>query len=268
MTKKILVIDDDRGFITQIYSVLKAKGYEVITATNGTEGFEKVSQEVPDLIILDVLMPEMTGYDFVQKIRKQDPAHRSIPIIVMSSRKSMKDFFTSWELAFFISKPFEPQELVAKVAHALNFDPDLPVDKKKEAADAQAASSRGKGKKVVVAGYDEEVTGKVTDALRAEGYNVFTAQGDAQGLDEVRKLLPDFVMCHYHTLKGIMNVPKLYTGMQGKDETKGIPLFVVCPKDMENSALQSFKENQLIVFGSGYELYKKMQKFAAQPIPV
>ncbi len=264
MTKKILVIDDDRGFITLIYSVLRAKGYEVITATNGTEGFEKVSQEVPDLIILDVLMPEMTGYDFVQKIRKQDPAHRSIPIIVMSSRKSMKDFFTSWELAFFMTKPFEPQELTAKVAHALNFDPDMPTGKK----DSSANSTKGKGKKVVVAGYDEEITSKVAEAMRAEGYNVFTAQGDSQGLDEVRKLLPDLVICHYHTLKGIMNVPKLFAGMQAKDETKSIPLFVVCPKDMESSALQSFKEGMLIVFGSGYELHKKMQKFAAQPIPV
>ncbi len=264
MAKKILVVDDDRGFITLIYTVLRAKGYDVVTAASGTEGMEKVSQEMPDLIILDVLMPEMTGYDFVQRIRKQDPAHRSIPIIVMSSRGSMKDFFKSWETAFFMTKPFDPHELVTKVAYALNSDPELGGSVEEEISSTPSAAQKGKGKSVVVIGYDEEVTSRITTAMEAEGYSIFTAQGDSQGLDEVTKVLPDLVICHYHTLKGIINVPKLYSNMQKKDETKEIPLFVACPKDMEGSALQHFKENFLIVFGSAYELHKKMQKFAIQ----
>lgn len=264
MAKKVLIIDDDRGFITLIYTVLRTKGYEVVTAASGTEGLEKVSQEMPDLIILDVLMPEMTGYDFVQKIRRQDPAHRSIPIIVMSSRESMKTFFKSWETAFFISKPFDPKELVTKVAYALNADPELGGSVTEEVSAVPSTSQKGKGKSVVAVGYDETILNTIQTAMEAEGYSVFTARGDSQGLDEILKVLPDLVICHYHALRGIMNAPRLLSQMQKKEETRSIPLYIVCPKDMEGSALQSFKEAAMIVFGSSYELHKKMIKFAAQ----
>ncbi|MBN1687714.1 MAG: response regulator [Candidatus Omnitrophica bacterium] len=89
---KILLVDDDQDFSQLLEFDLKKQGYEVVTACNGEEGLEKVSQAKPELIVLDIKMPKMDGYTFVRRLKK-DPETKDIPLIVLTSYEPMKDMF-------------------------------------------------------------------------------------------------------------------------------------------------------------------------------
>jgi len=110
--KKILVIDDEPHMVMMIKSRLEANNYEVISASNGKEGLEKIPQEKPDLIIVDVLMPEMDGYTFVRKLKI---ANDEIPIIVLTAKPGMADLFAEEGITDYLYKPFETEELLSTV---------------------------------------------------------------------------------------------------------------------------------------------------------
>jgi CheY-like chemotaxis protein len=114
MAKKILVIDDEPHILKMVKSRLEANNYEVVVAFDGVGGLEKVASEKPDLVISDIMMPKMHGYEFVKKI-KADPATKDIPVIMISIKEKMKDLFELEGVADFIVKPFTPEELLTKV---------------------------------------------------------------------------------------------------------------------------------------------------------
>lgn len=89
-TKKLLLIDDDPNLILLVKDYLEFNGYEVITANHGREAIKILEQDTPDLIICDVMMPEMDGYNFVQEIR-QNPSLEWLPVIFLSAKGQSKD---------------------------------------------------------------------------------------------------------------------------------------------------------------------------------
>ncbi len=114
MAKKILVIDDEPDMIAVLKHRLSESGYEVLTAVNGKDGLEKLQKDPIDLIILDVLMPVMDGFQFF-KIIKSDAAKSHIPIIVVTARGSMRGSFEALDADEFVSKPYEMNDLLAKI---------------------------------------------------------------------------------------------------------------------------------------------------------
>ena len=127
--KKILVIDDELNFITLLTETLQNNGYEVVTAMDGVAGLKKVHLENPDLILLDLLLPCINGYQ-VCSILKRDIRFQKIPIIILSAR-SHEDINMSWrgddKPEFFFHKPFDSDVLLGKIKELLNT-----VDTKKE----------------------------------------------------------------------------------------------------------------------------------------
>ncbi|MBN3039116.1 MAG: response regulator [Candidatus Omnitrophica bacterium] len=109
---KILVIDDEPDIIKVLISRLQANGYEVVSATNGEEGLERFQKENPDLIVLDILMPQMDGYTFVKRLKKADG---DIPIIVLTAKSGMKDLFAIEGITDYVVKPFNADELLKKI---------------------------------------------------------------------------------------------------------------------------------------------------------
>ena len=83
MAKKVLVIDDDPSLVTYLKTLLEDNGYEVITAKDGEEGIEKTKNENPDIVTLDLLMPEKTGIKMFRELRK-DEGMKNIPIILVT----------------------------------------------------------------------------------------------------------------------------------------------------------------------------------------
>lgn len=114
ISKKILVVDDTPAMVEILSLRLTKAGYDVSTARDGLEALEKVEKENPDLILMDVLMPKMTGFEAVRTIR-EDPKRRELPVIVISARDNLKDFFKGIAGVEFLPKPYDPRELFARI---------------------------------------------------------------------------------------------------------------------------------------------------------
>ncbi|MBA7479706.1 Alkaline phosphatase synthesis transcriptional regulatory protein PhoP [subsurface metagenome] len=118
--KKILVVDDEKDVLNLVRRVLIRGGFEVITASDGKEGLAKVYSEAPDLMILDINMPVMDGWQVCRKIRG-DPLYKHLPIIMLTVRRAKTDQLKGLDLGGdeYITKPFSPTELIARVKTVL-----------------------------------------------------------------------------------------------------------------------------------------------------
>jgi len=117
MAKKILCIEDSPATQKFISFTLKYKGYEVVTANDGVEGMEKVSNDTFDLIILDIMMPRMNGLEVLKEV-KENPEFAKTPVIMLTSEKGEADRQAAMDLGAsnFLNKPFQPPELLGAVA--------------------------------------------------------------------------------------------------------------------------------------------------------
>ncbi len=119
MQIKILVVDDERGTVSTLKMSLESDNYKVVEAYTGDGAIRKARSEVPDLILLDLMLPDMTGYEICNKIRK-DPLTRSIPIIMLTGMGETGRI-AGLELGAndYITKPFDLNELKAKIRNVL-----------------------------------------------------------------------------------------------------------------------------------------------------
>ncbi len=117
MTKKILVVDDKAELRTLLKSYFAQDGYEVVTASNGQEALFSARREKPDLILLDLMMPEMGGYEFMRIYSREAVT----PVIVLTARLEENDKVLGLELGAddYVTKPFSPRELAARVRAVL-----------------------------------------------------------------------------------------------------------------------------------------------------
>ena len=115
-TKKILVVDDDLQTVKLVGLVLDRKGYEITAARRGEEALEKARNELPDLVILDVMMPDMNGYEVSRQLRA-DPETADLPILMFTAKSGVQDKVTGFEAGAddFLTKPIHPKELVSRV---------------------------------------------------------------------------------------------------------------------------------------------------------
>jgi DNA-binding NarL/FixJ family response regulator len=118
--KRLLLIDDDPNLILLVKDYLEFRGYEVITAENGREALEVLEKEIPDMIICDVMMPEMDGYTLVKQLR-EDQRTNWIPVLFLSAKGQSQDRVKGLNIGadVYMVKPFEPEELVAQVESSL-----------------------------------------------------------------------------------------------------------------------------------------------------
>jgi two-component system phosphate regulon response regulator PhoB len=123
MKAKILVVDDEPDVVQLIDYNLKAAGYDVAAASDGREALTKARASQPDLIILDLMLPEVEGLD-VCKILRRDPSTAGIPIVMLTAKASETDRVLGFELGAddYVTKPFSPRELVLRVKRLLRSD--------------------------------------------------------------------------------------------------------------------------------------------------
>ena len=114
MSKRILAVDDDLNIVEILRFNLQREGYEVLVAHDGREGLEMARQQAPDLILLDVMMPHLDGFQVCEEIRKTD---KLTPIIMLTAREEERDRVMGLELGAddYVSKPFSVRELMARV---------------------------------------------------------------------------------------------------------------------------------------------------------
>lgn len=116
MPLKVLVCDDERHIVRLIQVNLERQGYNVVTAFDGKEGLEKIRAEKPNLVVLDVMMPYMDGFEVLKTIRRE-PETENLPVIMLTAKAQDKDVFEGYHYGadMYLTKPFNPMELVTFV---------------------------------------------------------------------------------------------------------------------------------------------------------
>ena len=116
MARKILVVDDERHIVRLVEVNLTRAGYDVETAYDGVEALEKVAEDLPDMIVLDVMMPRMDGFEVLKKLQS-DAKYKDIPVIMLTAKAQDADIFKGWQsgVSSYLTKPFNPKELLVFV---------------------------------------------------------------------------------------------------------------------------------------------------------
>lgn len=121
MTKRLLVVDDEPKLLRAVAVDLQGEGYDVSVARSGAEALISVAQKMPDLIISDIRMPGMDGYEFARRLR-QNQSTALIPIIFLTAKDTTQDRIEGFRTGVdaYLTKPFEPDELLAVIDSILN----------------------------------------------------------------------------------------------------------------------------------------------------
>ncbi len=120
MSGHLLLVDDEPGLREAVQAYLEDSGFTVDAAPNATVGWEQLEQHLPDLVISDIMMPQVDGYTFLQQLR-DDPRFKQIPVVFLTARGMTKDRIQGYQAGAdaYLSKPFDPDELVAIVKNIL-----------------------------------------------------------------------------------------------------------------------------------------------------
>ncbi len=123
MAKKIFIIEDELDFLSTLRERLEFEGFVVATAVDGEEALRKIPEEKPDLILLDIMLPEMNGYQVCREL-KSNPETETIPVVVVTAKSQESDKFWAKETGAddYVTKPFEMEELLQKIQDNLQED--------------------------------------------------------------------------------------------------------------------------------------------------
>jgi twitching motility two-component system response regulator PilH len=285
---KILVADDDPEILSSIQELLEASGYTVLCAPDGVTALRLAAEASPDLLLLDVMMGHVSGYDVVQKLKKQ-PSTKDLPVIVMSGKNSMKDFFDSWGIAAFLGKPFNLDELISVVEKTLEKygrSPE-PAAGTQIAADhspvSRPPSAAVAGAKVVyVVAFDRVFARQAAIMAQARGCTVFTLERDqplvdgylgrlalsiadergyaARTLQKYRQVAapegpaPDVVLCQYCKKLLQMESIVVWRTLHRRQDTPSIRFVVFCPTELKEEASAVLMNPEIITHGTVAEL--------------
>ena len=113
MAKTVLAVDDEKSIVRLVQINLQRAGYNVVTASDGKQALDMIEAEPPDMVISDVMMPFMDGFELLKRL-KQNPVTRELPIIMLTAKAMDSDVYEGWRAGadFYLTKPFNPQELL------------------------------------------------------------------------------------------------------------------------------------------------------------
>jgi DNA-binding response OmpR family regulator len=122
--KKILIVDDQAPMVKILSDILKKENYQIGIAANGQLGIKKALEFIPDLIIMDIMMPVKNGIDAIRELREME-IFKKVPILVLTAKGGLNDYQTALEVGAnsFMAKPFSPGEIVTEVKKLLTINP-------------------------------------------------------------------------------------------------------------------------------------------------
>ncbi len=201
--KTILLIEDEADLVSVVKFRLKSRGYKVVTASDGIEAIERLSEVTPDLIILDVNLPRMGGIEFYRKICTAH-GHPRYPVIILSARADLRKFFDEIEADGFIAKPFEIEDLIRQIERTLRKEgyPAIFLADVKENPHAES----------------------IARVLNTERFNVVNVSGFKELKEKIQDVKPAFIVVEYmqDEMPGDEFIRKLKSDRGSKD----IPVIV------------------------------------------
>lgn len=220
---KILIIEDEEVLLEVLSNKLKKEGYEVIAAKDGLEGLEKMKSEKPSLILLDILMPRMNGFEFLETIR-QDPNFANVPVIIISNSGQPVEIDRALKLGakdYLVKAEFDPQEVLAKVKKQL-----LPNLKNEiNSALAGKISKDTNINKLLIIEDDKFLRDLISQKLSKEGFEITGSVDGDDGLKKVNEEKPSLILLDL-ILPGIDGFEVLRR-LKQKPETEKIPVVVL-----------------------------------------
>jgi len=129
MAKRILVVDDEKNMVRLLQVNLEREGYEVVTAYDGAEGLEKARAMAPDLVLLDITMPRMDGFEVLNELKSHTSTEET-PVVILTARSKDADIFRGYETGAdaYLTKPLHPAELTSVIRRMLDNRPESPTD--------------------------------------------------------------------------------------------------------------------------------------------
>lgn len=206
MKKKILIVDDEKDIREIIKIPLLEDGFQILEASNGKEAIELAQKEKPDLITLDIMMPNIDGFQ-AAKVIKENPATADIPIIILSVLSQDKKNFMQG-IADYISKPFKPDELVKKIRKII-----------------EDAGQADKSKNILIVDDDPDVIDIITVSLREKGFSLVSASNGVEALEKLKIFIPDLIILDIHMPK--MDGYELIKSLKKEPKFNSIPIIVL-----------------------------------------
>ncbi len=178
-TRRLLLVDDDPGLRMTLGDFLLMNGYDVDTASSGEVALTQMAKTRPDLIILDMGMPGMGGIGFLQRITDPRTGHTQVPVLVLTARSAMAEFFADKQIAGFITKPCDPEDLLREVRQILFMAGNLPPPDSESTPPTPAADA----KTIVIADNNVIRNEAIRQALIDHGYSVESVRTGPEALE-------------------------------------------------------------------------------------
>lgn len=242
--KRILVVDDDPISLKLISGILPGDRYEILKATDGEDGIKKAVQKLPDVILLDVIMPGLDGFEATRKL-KANPRTKTIPIILVTCLEGMENKFTGLEAGAeeYLSKPIKPVELLARVKSMLQlkqYRDQLSIRKQSEGAllgiapDEKTSHPADEEKPLILLVEDEEIDAKIVEnVLKDTPWQVETAWTGGEALSRILSDRIDLVLLDI--LLPDMTGFDICQRLKEMDKSNDTPIIIVtCLHDLES----------------------------------
>ncbi len=241
MSARVLVVDDIHANRRLMEAKLEAKYYTVLLAENGLDALEKARTERPHIILLDVMMPGMDGYEVCERL-KQDDATRHIPVVMLTALNDREDRLRGLEAGAddFLSKPVDDFALMARLEALTRYNAVASELRQREATSAQAASltdeeqnELSRSANILVVDAEQRIADRLITPLKAAGHFAMSWQDSQGGRAKSRDL--DLIILSMSNQT--YNPLKLCAHLRSMDSTRDVAIIVTCdPQDREIAA--------------------------------
>ncbi len=218
MARRLLIVDDEPDLAELIKFRLEKAGYAINIAHNGKEGLALALKQLPDMIITDVLMPEMDGYEFYKELKKKKETE-DIPVIILTARGGMEDSFKGLGVDDFMAKPFNSEELLKKIERLFKII---------------EAKERGMSK-VFIIGTSEEVVEKMSSQIKALKGDPDSTVFGSEVVAKAIEFNPDIIMLEVFSIG--LTSPELIKMLRCLSQFRKTPILIysyLSAKDIGN----------------------------------
>ncbi|MCB9799773.1 MAG: response regulator [Candidatus Omnitrophica bacterium] len=255
MARKVLIIDDDPSLTVLLKNRLRQKHYDVVVGHGPAEGFKQAVAAKPDVIILDVMMPEVSGVDLMPILKKQD-GFKNVPVIILSGKDSMRDHFSPQDIFCFVQKGSDFSALMNKVEEAIALKAEEDQDKKTGAEPERIQYRENKEGQILIAAVDEYLTVKLKEFIESKKLYVYAAIDEEDIFESLHQARPGLVLLQYWEDLERLDAKKVFQEINQK--FKGIPVMIFCPFSLEIDASQDFPREMLMVYKESPDLIQQL----------
>jgi DNA-binding response OmpR family regulator len=232
--KKVLVIYEDADLLCAFKDVLEASGYNVLTARDGRTGLYLAVTERPDLVILEINLPTLHGYEVIEQMRLHHPDTQRIPIILILAKKSMREIFDIFSRITILPTPFGTEDLVRCASYVLQISSQeaalVPSGLRRDEASAGSKISQdAPAKNIMVAGVEEFLLFRIKVAIESFGHKALLVFKDDEIIPISATFHPQSVFVQYWNPAERFDAIKILGQCSRSPEMKGVSMTLLEP---------------------------------------